>query len=320
MVPIVQAPLPVVSTEYFSFGPNEGFSVQEFLRDLIRSSSHAAKTNFVPPDQEYVTHQGETLALPLILGNAAIPDQLQSSSTNVSNNRPSPLHQPPAPKGPVKRERNVLRVDSQLDRGVNTNLPRIVHTYSKKQKGIAQEQPERSREERPEKGKKRCRRAPVEGLVLIHRVSDQGAHPTEPQVSWNPTSPVFARKVLLRILALNVAFDPCGKDRKLTSFSMNKTLRKFLTLTAILSRVIPSHHQNHVVDDQSGTRTQSQLENRSVLRSPVVKVMWIQRTFEFHNGSLRPQLIGVRGGHRAVALVSFMWIPLAKESASNPRY
>ena len=391
MVPIVQSPLPVVSTEYFSFGPNEGLSIQDFLRDLIRSSSRAAKINFIPPDQENVTHQSEPLVLPLILETAAIPAQLQSSSTNVSNNGPSPLHQPPAPKESDTRKHNVLRVDSHLDCGVtNTKSPRIVHTYSKKQKGISQEfptsatlpplsppstrlgdqqhdasvymgtgvrrrdqgvpgiifdehipppppraanaaisealkrKPERTiREERPVKGKKRCRRAPVEGLVLIHRISDEGAHRTEPEVSWNSASPTFARKVLLRILVFHVAFDPYEEDRKLTSFSMNKIPRKTLTLTAILSRVRilpPSHHQHQVVDDQPGTRTRSQLEDRSVLRSPMVKVMWIPRTFEFHNGSLHPRLIGFRSGHRAVALVGLIWISLAKESASNPRY
>lgn len=274
MVPIVQSPLPVVSTKYFSFGPNEALSVQDFLRDLIRSS-RAAKINFIPLDQENVTHQRKLLALPPRLETAAIPDQLQSSSTNVSNNGPSLLHQPPAPRESDTRKHNVLRVGSHLDCGVtNTKSPRIVHTYSKKQKGISQEfptsatlpppsppstrlgdqqhdasvcmgtgvrrrdhgvpgiifdehiplpspraanaaiseslkrKPERTtREERSVKEKKRCRRAPVEGLVLIHRISDEGAHPTEPEVSWNSTSPAFARKVLLRILVFNVAFD-----------------------------------------------------------------------------------------------------------------
>lgn len=270
----MQSPLPVVSTKYFSFGPNERLSVQDFLRDLTRSS-HATKANLRRPDQEIVTHQREPLTLPLILRSATIPDQLQSSPTNISNHRPCPVRQPSASNESSTRKQDVLRPDSHLDCGViNTKSPRIVHTYSKKLKCIPPELPtseivpphsppntrlsdqqqdaslrrdsgvpprdqgkpgthpdgniplpspraanaanleslkrkskrkargktHNAEEERPVRGKKRRRRAPVEGLVLIHRISDRGAYPSEPEVSSNSASPAFSRKVILRII------------------------------------------------------------------------------------------------------------------------
>lgn len=311
MVPIMQSPFPVVSTEHFSFGPNERLTVQDFLRDLTRSS-RTAKDNLRPPDQEIVKYHREPLTLPPILKNAANPDQLQLPPTSVSDDGQCPLRQPSASKESNTRKQNVLRPDSYLDRAViNTRSPRIVHTYSKKLKGIPPELPtseivppppspsarlgdqqqdasvcmgsagrtrfqgkpgthpdehiqlpspsaanvaipktseqkskrtargniDNAEQEQPAKGKKRRRRAPVGGLVLIHRIFYEVACSSEPEVSCPLALSDFSRKVLLRIIVFHIVFYPCEEDRKLTTFSMNEILREALTLTATLSRV-----------------------------------------------------------------------------------
>ncbi len=141
MATIVQSSLPVVSTKHFSFGPNEHLSVQDFLRDLTRSS-RAVKANLRPPDQACSTPQKKPLTLPRILGDAANPNQIEPSPPNISRKAQPPLLQRLPSEKSNTSEQDVLRPDSYPNLGfVNTKSPRIIHTYSRKSKGTPPEPP-----------------------------------------------------------------------------------------------------------------------------------------------------------------------------------
>ena len=269
----VQSPFPVVSTTHFSIGPNERLNVQDFLRDLARSSRAAKAANKLR-DQAVVTHELELLTIPQISADAGGSDPLQHPQANGSNDEQSSLLQHSASGEASASDRDISRLTNPFSPKVsNTKSPRIIHTYSRKKKGSPAEaltlevvppssppnvtasdpqcdasfcsgsqvlaadpatpgtSPNRptsatslgavrapsrrfskrkakraargeivdAEEERPAKNKKRRRRAPVEGLVLLRGISVERPCSSQPEVSFNSVLPAIPRKVLWRI-------------------------------------------------------------------------------------------------------------------------
>ena len=253
----IQSLLPVVSTKCFSLAPNERLSVQNFLREVARSSRLAQATSRTQ-DEEVATSLREPLILPR--GSRAIrgTDQLQSLSTNVSKEDGSILLQCLVSKKHKARKQDLLSPHIHPALGsLSQTSPRIIRTYSKKSKTVPLEHPtceilpppshprakpideqkdansrtgpralvknpvepgkldyettplsssrtpqtislksvrgkaERAAnseivnadEQRPTTRKRCCRRAPVEGLVFVHHIPDNGAYPSEIEVS-----------------------------------------------------------------------------------------------------------------------------------------
>ena len=207
MLPCVQSSLPVVSIKHFLIGPDERLSVQDFLRDVVRSRRKAA----VVPD---CVQNAESLSQPHTLranvsseGLALIPHH--SAVTKGKSSQSDRLHHDIAPG---------------LE-GFRPKSAKIVHTYSKKAKGrpssqasirqqmadFGEQTPPSSRpkvvqparpeiiertsrrairgktvnaeEKKPSNGKKSPRRAPVEGLVLVQGVPIERAFSTASEVS-----------------------------------------------------------------------------------------------------------------------------------------
>ena len=253
MASIVQSPLPVLSTKFFSVGPNERLSVQDFLRDIARSS-RVVKVASRPQNEETIALKVEQRTRRQVSSNLEASNIVQSSPTNVSKEDPH-LPQLLLPER-LASENNTLPNPKEL----KTGPFRIVHTYSRKAKGLppklptskiipltsapsvihgdqqcdaslgrgsqflarepvepgthpdepqpqspprgakeakskpAERKPKRAagneivnaQEEGPANEKKRRRRAPVEGLVLVHDIA-QGVYPSEAEVSQDST-------------------------------------------------------------------------------------------------------------------------------------
>ena len=130
----LQSSFPVLSTVRFSVGPNERLNVQDFLRDLARSS-RAAKAASKLQDQAPVTPESESIALPQLSRNAKTSKPLQHSRASVANENHYSLFQRSVTGECNTGNENVLRLDSPPRAKVShTNPPRIIHTYSRKKK------------------------------------------------------------------------------------------------------------------------------------------------------------------------------------------
>lgn len=246
MTSMVQSPLTVVSTKFFSVRPNERLSVQDFLRDIARSS-RAVKPASRPQNEEIITLEVEQLARSQVWSNPGPSNILQSPPRNVSKEDPRLLlpqrlasenDTPPNLKelstGPFRIVRTYSRKakdlppklptskiipltlassvnheDHQSDGSLGSGSqflarePAEIGTYpdepqpqsppraakevkpklgKRKPKRVARDEIVNAQEQRPAKEKKRRRRAPVEGLVLVHGVA-HGAYPSGPEVS-----------------------------------------------------------------------------------------------------------------------------------------
>ena len=244
-----QSPLPVVSTTRFFVGPNESLDVQDFLRNVIRSSC-AAKAASQLRGQAAVRPESEPLALPQTSGSPKASEQFQHLQVEVSNQGQSSLVQlsasgecntsigivshldsPPSPNAKRQRIKKTYSKKKSLPTGAPTSqiVPPISHpsmTPSDPRRDTGSpvlaadltvpgtspagptstvsldvvEMPSRRstklkpkeaargeiidpEEQRPTKRKRRRRRAPVDGLVFVHGISEERPCSSESEVS-----------------------------------------------------------------------------------------------------------------------------------------
>ena len=124
---------------------------------------------------------------------------------------------------------------------------------------------------RPKKVKKRRRRAPNKGLVLLYDVPGETAYSTEPEVSQVSATLAFLCIVVIMLEDFNISSSSDTKDNRLSSFSTSKLRRMAWTSPAVPSRLgnLLSVGLQHPNVDLRKVSTGNQPKDRNVLKGRI---------------------------------------------------